>query len=90
MSAMARCFAPSQSELVESMRSNEVPVPLIVAELRRNTDAMIQKRDVYNAPRSKRTEMDRLSQIESLLLALRGNPDFTFKVGADSSTHQLK
>ena len=44
MSAMARRFTPSQRELVESMRSNEVPVPLIVAELRKNTDAMIQKR----------------------------------------------
>ena len=77
MAALARRFAPSQVDLIISMRSRDVPVPTIVAELRRTTNAVVQNKDVYNAlQRAEREHVDGRSQVLDLLSALDGNADF--------------
>ena len=48
MSALARRFTPTQSNLIDALHSMDVPVTSIVEELRKATNATFQKKDVYN------------------------------------------
>ena len=85
MSALARRFVPNQVNLIDILHSLSVPVAVIVEELRRDTNAVVQKKDVYNnLQRSMRKRIDGQVQILDLLSALDGNEDFTYKVSADS------
>lgn len=74
MSAMARGFTPKQLTEINNMRSNGVSVAQITSELRRRTNSVVTKRDVYNAlGRTGRTHYDGLSQTQALLSAPEGN-----------------
>ena len=48
MSALARRFTPTQSNLIDTLHSMDVPVTSIVEELRKATNAIFQRKDVYN------------------------------------------
>ena len=85
ISALARRFTPSQANLIDTLHSLNVPVTSIVEELRRATNAIVRKKDVYNnLQRSMRKRIDGQVQILDLLSALDGNEDFIYKVSADS------
>jgi MULE transposase domain len=82
MSAVARRFIPTQVELITRMRSLQVPVPLILEELSKTTDIMFNNKDVYNClQRSKKMEIDGLSEVQQLLREVRNNPDFVCQAG---------
>ena len=58
----------------------------MAAEVRGRTGALVLDQDIYNsAARSRRIEIDGLSQVHDLLCALDGNAEFVHKVGADAS-----
>lgn len=90
MTAMARRFTPKQLDLIESMHANGSPALKVVIELRKTTDVVIQKKDVYNAfPRTQRAHVDGVSEVQDFLQAMDGHPDFTYVVEADEK-NQLK
>ena len=84
MSAVARRFAPEQLHLINDMDSSGSSVTQIASELRERTNAVVLRRDIYNAlGRSGRTHYDGLSQVQVLISALEGNEDVVFRVGGD-------
>ena len=90
MSAKARRFTTSQVNLINSLRSKNVPIALIVEEIRKSTNAVIQRKDVYNSlQQSEREYIDGRVEVLELLSALDGNADFVYKLGADGED-QLK
>jgi hypothetical protein len=90
MSAMVRRFTTSQANLISSMRSKNVPVALIIEELRKSTNAVIQKQDIYNSlQQSEREYINGRVQVLDLLSALDGNADFVYRVGTVGE-NQLK
>ena len=87
MSAKARRFTTSQINLINSLRSKNVPIALIVEEIRKSTNAVIQRKDVYNSlQQSEREYIDGREEVLELLSALDGNADFVYKLGADGET----
>ena len=84
MTAIARRFSPRQFDTIESLNSRDVPVSRIVEELRKTTNAIVQKRDVYNAlQRCERARVDGMLEMQGLLLAIDGNEEFRYKVDSD-------
>ena len=86
MTALARRFTPSQAQLIDYLHSNGLSVSRITAKLREKTNVMFQSKDVYNSlQKSERIEVDGLSQVHDLFLALDGSDDFTYKYSADEN-----
>lgn len=82
--ALARRFTPRQLAEIRSMHSSGISVSRIASELRKSTNAVVKKRDIYNAlGRTGRMHNDGVSQIIALLSALDGHPDFVYRIGAD-------
>lgn len=90
MTAMVRRFTPKQRDIVESMHANRSPASQVVAELRKTTDVIIRKKDVYNAfQRVGRAHVGGAFDVQELLQILDGHPGFTYVVKVDER-NQLK
>jgi MULE transposase-like protein len=90
MTALARRFTPKQRDIVELMHANGSPASQVVTELRKTTDVIFRKKDVYNAlQRVGRTHVDGVSDVQELLQVLDGHPDFKYVVKIDER-NQLK
>ena len=84
--ASSSAVYPKPGQPIDSLRASEVPISRVAAEVRGRTGVLVLNRDIYNsAARSRRIEIDGLSQVHDLLCALDGNAEFAHKVGADAS-----
>ena len=84
MTAMARRFTPKQRDIVESMHASGSSASQVVAELRKSTDVIFRKKDVYNAfQRVGRAHVDGAYDVQELLQILDGHAGFTYVVKAD-------